>query len=251
MKKSIAFIGIHFIQSASQSTAFVPQSRVDHRLSSAPEAEKSTSQEYLHDLWQDEKLIEREIAVQETLRGSEQDLTKHLVTEMLETALEHVKVLEKEKAKDAKDANDRFEHAAQEERVLHEFVEDSTLDMENVPIVDDYVSSRLQDAEREELDAMADEDEALREYEDLRNKEANIKDLLRQIKRLEPWFKLLWASLLVFWGCYYLSLALSITITCCLPSQLLYWNAKYEVPFILLKLIFFTLQFISTIAHCS
>ena len=184
MKKSIASIGICFAHSASQGTAFVPLSR-SRPLLAAPAAEKS-SQEYLRDLWEDEKIIEREIVVQETIRGNDQDLTKHLVTEMLETALEHVKVLEKETAKHAKDANDRFEHAAEEERVLHEFVEDSNNLDTDAPIVDNYVSSRLHEAEREELEAMADEDEAVREYEDLRNKEANIKDLLRQMKRMGP-----------------------------------------------------------------
>jgi hypothetical protein len=165
------------------STAFVPTSRGN--LHQAALAVEKSSEEYLRELWQDEKLVERDIVVQETLKGNEEDVTKHVVTEMLETALEHLKVLEKEKAKHAKDANDRFEHAAQEERVLHEFVEDYNLG-DDAPVVDNYISSRLHEAEREELEAIKEEDEAVREYQDLKTKEENIKDLLEQMKKLGP-----------------------------------------------------------------
>ena len=165
----------------SQSTAFVPTLAIHHITHLS--AEKS-SEDYLRELWQVETIVERDIVVQDTLKDKE-DVTKHVVTEMLETALEHVHVLEKEKARRAKEANDRFEHAAQDERVLTEFVEDYNLD-DGAPIVDDYISSRLHEAEREELEAIKEEDDAVREYKDLKSKEESIKDLLRQMKRMGP-----------------------------------------------------------------
>ena len=167
---------------AEQSAAFVATSHRNHR-TSLPAVEKS-SEEYLKKLWEEEKLIERDIIVQEAMDGHEEDATKHLVTEMLETALEHVKVLEKEKAKHAKEANDRFEQAVEDERVLQEFVEDYKLG-DDVPVVDNYISSRLHEAEQEELEAMKEEDESVREYEDLLAKEKNIKDLLEQMRKYE------------------------------------------------------------------
>ena len=190
MKKSLTFAALlvnswSVVSSWQPAAAFVAPSR-RHRHTTLAAAKSSTDpEEYLSKLWDEEKLIERDIVVQEIIEGkNEEDVTKHLVTEMLETALEHVKLLEKVKAKHAKEAHDMFEHAAQKERVLHEFIEE---DEELPPIhMDDFVSSRLHQAETEELQAMKKEDESVREYQELRENEENIKDLLEQMRNLEP-----------------------------------------------------------------
>ncbi|KAL7505857.1 hypothetical protein ACHAXN_006483 [Cyclotella atomus] len=179
--------GVLFSLLIFQSGAFAPTKlTIKHQpLKRSTHLSETSSEDYLRELWQVETIVERDIVVQDTIQGKEKDVTKHIVTEMLETALEHVHVLEKEKEKIAKEANARFERAAQDERVLSEFVEDYNLG-EDVPIVDNYVSSRLHEAEHEELEAMKEEDEAVREYKDLRDKEETIKDLLRQMKKLGP-----------------------------------------------------------------
>ena len=51
--------------------------------------------------------------------------------------------------------------------------------------MDDYLKSRLHQAEEEELQALKDEDEYVAEYEELRSKEESIKELLKQMKKME------------------------------------------------------------------
>ncbi|KAL7518724.1 hypothetical protein ACHAWX_003535 [Stephanocyclus meneghinianus] len=184
MERSLTLLGICFaVASSFQPAAFIT---TYHRHDCTTLAgEKAGEESDLSKLWDEEKLVERDIIVQETINGNKEDVVRHIVTEMLETALEHVKILEKEKAKHAKEANLRFDHAVEQERVLQEFIEDFKLG-DDAPIVDDYIRSRLHEAEQEELDAMNEEDEYVQEYQDLRDKEKDIKDLLEQIKNLEP-----------------------------------------------------------------
>lgn len=182
MKKSLAFVtlvascgSVHSWQPA----AIAPVHRCHTTLAAAKETE-----EYLNKLWKEEKLVERDLVVQEIAieEKDAEDVTKHLVSEMLETALEHVKTMEKDAAHHAKEANEAFDRALQKERVLEEFVEE---DEELPPIpIDDYLKSRLHQAEEEEMQALKAEDEYVHQYEDLREKERSIKDLLEQMKKL-------------------------------------------------------------------
>jgi hypothetical protein len=184
MKKSLTFV-LAAVAMCSPAAAFTASSSHLHTTTSLRDTRKTNTEDYLRNLWEDEKHIERDLVVQEIINGkTEEDVTKHLVTEMLETALEHVKILEKEKSHQAKLANDLFEHAASDERVLAEFAEEDEDLLPPVPM-DDYLKSRLHQAEEEELQALKDEDEYVAEYEELRKKEGSIKYLLDQMKKME------------------------------------------------------------------
>ena len=184
MKKSLTFV-LAAVAMCSPAAAFTASSSHLHTTTSLRDTRKTNTEDYLRNLWEDEKHIERDLVVQELIDGkTEEDVTKHLVTEMLETALEHVKILEKEKSHQAKLANDLFEHAASDERVLAEFAEEDEDLLPPVPM-DDYLKSRLHQAEEEELQALKDEDEYVAEYEELRSEEESIKDLLDQMKKME------------------------------------------------------------------
>eukprot|EP01083_Nonionella_stella_P142131 439069_1 len=184
MKKSLTFV-LAAVAMCSPAAAFTASSSHLHTTTSLRDTRKTNTEDYLRNLWEDEKHIERDLVVQEIINGkTEEDVTKHLVTEMLETALEHVKILEKEKSHQAKLANDLFEHAASDERVLAEFAEEDEDLLPPVPM-DDYLKSRLHQAEEEELQALKDEDECVAEYEELRKKEGSIKYLLDQMKKME------------------------------------------------------------------
>lgn len=186
MKKSLTFVLAAVAIYCPPAAAFTASS--SHRLHTTTSLQdtKTNTEDYLKKLWEDEKQIERDLVVQDLIDGkTEEDVTKHLVTEMLETALEHVKILEKEKSHQAKLANDLFEHAASDERVLAEFAEEDSEDLLPPVPMDDYLKSRLHQAEEEELQALKDEDEYVAEYEELRSKEESIKELLKQMKKME------------------------------------------------------------------
>ena len=166
MKKSLAvavLLGNTLALVSSWQFAFVtPYRRHCHTSLSA---EKTNAEEYLDKLWEEEKLVERDIVVQESMKGNEDDVTKHVVTEMLETALEHVKLMEKDKAKQLKEVDEAFEHDNHE---VHESLHESD--------------------QQDDLQAMKEEYESacISEYQYLKDKEENIKSLLEQMKKLEP-----------------------------------------------------------------
>ena len=148
----------------------------------------TSSEEYLSNLWNELKRTDRDIVVQEkvnegTTETNDEMLTKRLVEEMLDTALEHVKTKERLEARHAKEAHEAFEKAKQEEQVLHEYIEEEQL--HDVPM-DSFISERLHAAEEAELQAMKEEDDSIRTSQELRNSESNIKATLEALKRLEP-----------------------------------------------------------------
>ena len=140
--------------------------------------------QYLDGLWNELKKTERDIVVQENIKGTNQnDVTKHLIEEMLETALEHVKTKERAEAKHAKEMHDAFEHAVQDEKELAAFVKEEHL---RDVAMDGFVRERFHTAQQEESQAVKEEGDAVRAYKYYKSVEDKVKATLEAFKRLEP-----------------------------------------------------------------
>ena len=187
--------------------------RLTTSIQATSDAERHT-QETQAKVWSELKKKEKDMIIQETIKGTDQEkITKKLVEEMLTAAIDHVKMMETEEEKHAAQAHAAFEKAVQQEKVLEEYASEAEHDADDADAilstyrkndypedleerremavadlahhVDNYVEERLRQAFNDEFGASQEEQEALKTLFDLKLTEAEFTETLAEIKKLD------------------------------------------------------------------
>ena len=148
-------------------------SKAEHHLNEMPK------------VWENLMKEEKDIIVQANLKGTDgKVLTKQLAEKLLETALDYVHTKEQVEVEHGINAHQTYEDAIEEEELLEEFVHEEQL--HDVPL-DAYVEERLREAHKQEVQAKMEEEEAVRNFRELKIAEEGFKATLSELKNLlEP-----------------------------------------------------------------
>lgn len=215
MRLSYICVVIASTVAAPVSAFVVPRNRYHDRFSTFISAVSDA--EHLREtqakVWRELKKKEKDIVIEETIKGTSQDvITTKLVEEMLEAAIDFVKTGEAAEEEHAAHAHQAFEKAVKQEKVLEEFAQEAKHDAEdadrilnvyernNLPEdfeerremavadiahhVDSYVEERHRQAHNDEVAAAKEEEEALRTLQDLKLTEEEFKATLAELKKL-------------------------------------------------------------------
>ena len=140
--------------------------------------DKEEETTYLLGLWEELK-SDNNILLEHIQGIDENVITKELVEDTLQTALQQIKLEEEFKNKQVLEFHKVFDLAVKEEMNINKFIND-----ENIKSVaqDGFIQSRLHATQKEELQALEDETISKIEYEELRKSEKYIKKTLHELK---------------------------------------------------------------------
>ena len=136
-------------------------------------------------VWENLMKEEKDIIVQASLKGTDgKVLSKMLAEKLLETALDYVHTKEQVEVEHGINAHQTYEDAIEEEELLEEFVQEEQL--KDIPL-DSYVEERLREAHKQEVQAKMEEEEAIKNFRELKIAEEGFKTTLSELKNLlEP-----------------------------------------------------------------
>lgn len=140
--------------------------------------------EVMPKIWDELKKTERDIVVKHHVdETNEDEFVKAMTERMLETALDYVQTKEQIEEADAFAAHKAYQQAVEEEEVLEEFIEADHLN--DIPL-DSFVEKRLHSAQQLELDALKEEEDHLKQLDELHKAEESVRAALEELKKQKP-----------------------------------------------------------------